>query len=58
MFSRCGIKVAEGFPIISNLAVTTRITINYFRASLFMASFDIKSLFGNILQTETLNLCV
>ena len=32
MFSRSGIKVAEGFPIISNLAVTTRIKINYSRA--------------------------
>ena len=32
VFSRSGIKVAEGFPIISNLAVTTRIKINYSRA--------------------------
>ena len=31
MFSRSGIKVAEGFPI-NNLAVTTRIKINYSRA--------------------------
>ena len=29
-----------------------------FDASLFMASFDIKSLFTNIPRTETLNLCV
>ena len=29
-----------------------------FNASLFMASFDIKSLFTNTLLTETLNLCV
>ena len=29
-----------------------------FDASLFMASFDIKSLFTNIPLTETLNLCV
>ena len=29
-----------------------------FYASLFMASFDIKSLFTNIPLTETLNLCV
>ena len=36
VFSRSGIKVAEGFPIKSNLAVTTRITINYFRAGFFL----------------------
>ena len=36
MFSRSGIKVAEGFPIISNFAVTTRITINYSRADFFL----------------------
>ena len=32
LFSHSGIKVAEGFPIINNLAVATRITINYSRA--------------------------
>ena len=36
MFSRSGIKVAKGFPIISNLAVTTRITINHSRANFFL----------------------
>ena len=35
MFSRSSIKVVEGFSIISNLAVTTRITINYSRANFF-----------------------
>ena len=35
VFSRSGTKVAEGFPIISNLAVTTRITINYSRVDFF-----------------------
>ena len=35
VFSRSRIKVAEGFPIISNLAVTTRITMNYYRANFF-----------------------
>ena len=32
VFCRSGIKVLEGFSIISNLAVTTRITIIYSRA--------------------------
>ena len=36
VFSCSGIKVSEGFPIISNLAVTTRITINYSRADFFL----------------------
>ena len=36
VFSRSGIKMAEGFPIVSNLAVTTRITINYSRAIFFL----------------------
>ena len=36
VFSCSGIKVSEGFHIISNLAVTTRITINYFRADFFL----------------------
>ena len=36
MFSRFGMKVAEGFPIIRNLAVTTRITINYSRSDFFL----------------------
>ena len=36
MFSCSGIKVMEGFPIISNLAVTTRITINCSRANFFL----------------------
>ena len=35
VFSCSGIKVAEGFPIISNLAGTTHITINYSRANFF-----------------------
>ena len=35
VFSCSGIKVLEDFPIISNLAVTTRITINYSRADFF-----------------------
>ena len=29
MFSRSGIKVTEGFSVISNVPVTTRIAINY-----------------------------
>ena len=36
VFSRFGIKVAEVFPIIRNLAVTTRITINYSRSDFFL----------------------
>ena len=36
VFSRFGIKVAEVFPIITNLAVTTRITINYSRSDFFL----------------------
>ena len=36
MFNRSGIKVAEGFPIIINLAVATRITISYPRANFFL----------------------
>ena len=36
VFSCSGIKVSEGFPIISNLAVTTCITINYSRANFFL----------------------
>ena len=35
MFSYSVIKVAEGFPIISNQSVTTRITINYSRVNFF-----------------------
>ena len=35
VFSHIGIKVAESFPIISNLAVTTRIMITYSRANFF-----------------------
>ena len=34
--SRSGIKVSEGFPILSNLVVTARITINYSRADFFL----------------------
>ena len=34
--SHSGIKVAEGFHTISNLAVTTSKTINYFRANFFL----------------------
>ena len=34
--SRSGIKMAEGFPIISNPAVTTRLMINYYRADFFL----------------------
>ena len=33
-----GIKVTEGFSIISNLVVTTRITISYSRANFFWSS--------------------
>ena len=36
VFSRSGGKVLEGFPIISNLAVTTHLTINYSRADFFL----------------------
>ena len=36
VFSCSGIKVVESFPIISNLAVTTRITINYSRVEFFL----------------------
>ena len=36
VFSCSGIKVAEGFPIISNLAVTTHITINFSRVNFFL----------------------
>ena len=32
VFSGSGTKVAEGFPLISNFAVTARIKINYSRA--------------------------
>ena len=39
VLSRSGIKVAEGFPIISNLAVTTRITINYSRVDFFSSGY-------------------
>ena len=35
VFILSGIKVAEGFSIISNLVVTTLITINYFGANFF-----------------------
>ena len=35
VFSLSDIKVVEGFHIIINLAVTTRITINYSRANFF-----------------------
>ena len=37
VFSHSGIKVADVFPI-SNLAVTTRIKINYSRANFFFSS--------------------
>ena len=36
VFSQSGIKMVEGFPIIRDLAVTTRITINYSRADFFL----------------------
>ena len=36
VFSRSSIKVAECFPLISNLVVTTRITINYSRENFFL----------------------
>ena len=36
MFSRSDIKVAEVFSIVSNLAVTSRITISYSRANFFL----------------------
>ena len=37
VFSRSDIKLAEGFPIVSNLADTIRITINYSRANFFLS---------------------
>ena len=36
VFTHSGIKVVEGFPIISNLAVTARIVINYSRVDFFL----------------------
>ena len=36
MFNRSVVKVVEGFSVISNLAVTTRIAINYSRADFFL----------------------
>ena len=45
VLSRSGVKVVEGFPIISNLAVTTGITISYSRA-------DLKKWSRNILLTN------
>ena len=35
VFNHSGIKEAESFSVISNLVVTTRITINYSRAIFF-----------------------
>ena len=35
MFSHSGIKVTEGFSVISNIAVTTPIVINYSRVDFF-----------------------
>ena len=34
--SRTGVQVAEDFPIIGNLAVTTHILINYSKANFFL----------------------
>ena len=42
VFHRSGINAAEGFPIISSLAVTTRIAINYSRAN-FVLKWIFKS---------------
>ena len=38
MFSQSGKKVREGFFIISNLAITAPITINYFLKQTFFSS--------------------
>ena len=48
VFSHSGIKVTEGFSAISNLAVTTRIAINYSRADfllkgIFETKYSVKS---------------
>ena len=37
VFSRSDIKLAEGFPIVTNLADTIRITINDSRANFFLS---------------------
>ena len=36
-FNCCGIKVEEDFFVISNLAVTSLITINYSKVNLFLS---------------------
>ena len=36
VFNRSVVKVVEGFSVISNLAITTRIAMNYSRADFFL----------------------
>ena len=36
VYSRCVIKVVEGFSVIGNLAVVTCITVNYARVIFFL----------------------
>ena len=67
MFSRSGIKVAEGVYKISNLAVPTHITLNYFfsseslnRNSVLSRQLDLKNTFslqcGKLLSIVRLSL--
>ena len=37
MISCCGVKVMQDFSIIRDLAVTTRVAINYSRADVFFS---------------------
>ena len=48
MFNHSVIKVVEVFFVRSNLAVTTRITINYSRADFFLKSGIYRSTFTNV----------
>ena len=53
VFSCSGIKVTEGFSIISNLALTTRITINYSRAIFFVKwIFKLKQCIRSALRSK------
>ena len=50
VFSHSGIRVTEGFSIISKLAVTTRVTKNYSRATFFSS--------GSLNQNSVLSLTI
>ena len=43
MYSRCVIKVVEGFSVIGNLAVVTCITVNYARVIFFSSDYLIRN---------------